>query len=74
MVDLAADGNGNRVIDAGDYEVLRSEFSAIARAGRSSQIAFRSDVSLPEPASRLLLLIALAGLVGQIGRHRALRS
>lgn len=54
--DLAADGNGNNVVDAGDFTVWRANY------GQSSAAA-SSAAAVPEPATCLLLMTALAGVV-----------
>jgi hypothetical protein len=51
--DLAADGNDNREIDAGDYEVWASNF------GRDAGTAAPLNHTVPEPATWILLLVWL---------------
>ena len=58
-VKLAADGNGNRVIDDGDYGVWAAHYGNTL-AGSSASVA---GEAVPEPASLPLVAIALAGAI-----------
>ncbi len=62
---LAADGNGNRQVDAGDYMIWKRNFGASVGAGR---ITANAQV-VPEPASMLLLSFALV-VIRRAGRRQ----
>jgi hypothetical protein len=51
-----ADGSGNGLVDQADLDVWRSRFGAVLGAGAGSGAA------VPEPATAVLLILALAGL------------
>jgi hypothetical protein len=51
-----ADGSGNGLVDQADFDVWRSRFGAVLGAGAGSGTA------VPEPATGVLLITAVAGL------------
>ncbi|MCA9184826.1 MAG: autotransporter-associated beta strand repeat-containing protein [Pirellulaceae bacterium] len=57
--DLAADGNGNGMIDAADYTIWKDNFGN-TRNGVAT-------VTVPEPASAVLAIVALLALVRRAG-------
>jgi hypothetical protein len=59
---LPADGNANGVVDAADYGIWRSHFGQIGidSAATATQV---SIPAIPEPATRMLLSTAAAGLL-----------
>jgi cyclophilin family peptidyl-prolyl cis-trans isomerase len=64
----AADGNGNGVVDAADYVIYRKRFGATSGSGSSDL----GEVSVPEPASGLLVVLGML-LVGPLERRRTRR-
>jgi hypothetical protein len=67
ITNAAADGNGNGMVDAGDYVVWRNTLGQTT--GISSEV---SDffASVPEPATGLSLLVAIAILAFRRRRQR----
>ena len=59
---LAADGNFNGIVDAGDYTIWR-DHATLPDAGASS------DGAVPEPSS--LILLAMAGVTIFLHRSRS---
>ncbi|MCI0492597.1 MAG: hypothetical protein L0Z07_06650 [Planctomycetes bacterium] len=57
---LLADGDGNHAVDAGDFDVWKLHFGEMAGSGSAG--ASSSHVSVPEPASLTLILLAISGL------------
>ncbi|HEY4232336.1 MAG TPA: PEP-CTERM sorting domain-containing protein, partial [Lacipirellulaceae bacterium] len=57
---LAADGNGDGIIDAGDYIVWRDHLGASVGSGAGASSSAVSAV--PEPSTLLLGLMAAAGV------------
>lgn len=55
-----ADSNGNGVVDTGDYTVWQSEFGGGTPAGVNV-----ANTNVPEPATVVLLLFAMVGVVGR---------
>jgi hypothetical protein len=55
--ELAADGDDNGTVDAGDLAVWRENFGAVASAAAAGSV-----VPVPEPSSAFVL-VAVAGLV-----------
>lgn len=67
---LAADGDGNEVIDDNDYSYWRSRFGA----GSGTGVALGESAMVPEPRLQLWLLLSLVGLGVFQYRRRAERS
>jgi endonuclease/exonuclease/phosphatase family metal-dependent hydrolase len=65
---LSADGNGNLVVDAGDYVVWRKQMTT-----GSGALAPGPNMPVPEPASNLLALVALA-VIAAADRRKPPRS
>lgn len=63
-VSLAADGNGDGVVSDADYTIWKNNFGAISVAGSG---AAASSTSVPEPASAILLTMAIS-LLAIFGR------
>jgi hypothetical protein len=63
-INLAADGNGDRKIDAADYDLWRAHFGETFGSGATADVP---NGSVPEPASATLILIAGAGLAASRG-------
>ncbi|MEX0611574.1 MAG: glycerophosphodiester phosphodiesterase family protein, partial [Pirellulales bacterium] len=62
--DLAADGNGNKEIDVGDYDLWRAHFGQMVPDGGSGSTgASRSQPAVPEPAVSMYLMEMLALLI-----------
>ena len=58
---LAADGNGNYVVDAGDLDTWRANYGRSVSAGAGS--GFEMEAAVPEPAGVVLLMLgAIMGL------------
>jgi hypothetical protein len=58
---VAADGNGDRIVDAADYVLWRNEFDREieVRAGPANQIPSDPPFATPEPATSTLVAILL---------------
>jgi hypothetical protein len=56
--DLAADGNENGEVDNGDYNVWRSHFGNTAKLGGGAFLRLSDNVSVPEPATHFMLIMA----------------
>jgi len=56
-----ADGNGNGIVDAGDYTVWRDALSGVV-------VGSASGVAVPEPASIALVIFGVAFTLGMRGR------
>jgi hypothetical protein len=54
-IGLAADGNGNQVVDLGDYEQWKFEYQQADGSGTSSRAA------IPEPSVAVLFWTGLLG-------------
>ena len=52
---LAADGNGNNSVDAGDYTVWKTHFGETAGSGSGAS----AIAPVPEPTTLVLFLVAL---------------
>ncbi|MEM6798765.1 MAG: PEP-CTERM sorting domain-containing protein, partial [Planctomycetota bacterium] len=55
---LAADGNGNGIVDGGDYAVWRNNYELVAAASSFAAAA-------PEPSAFALVVTAVGGLAGR---------
>ena len=66
---LAADGDGSSTIDDGDYAVWRAHFGQTA--GSSASAGGSASGAVPEPTSRLMLII---GMLAVFFRRRAVAS
>jgi hypothetical protein len=64
---LAADGNNNGRIDAGDYSVWKTNFGQTRGSGAVTNLS----VGVPEPASAVLMVVALMSLIAM--RRRMIR-
>ena len=56
---LAADGDGSRTIDEGDFDVWKSHFGNTLGSGSGADPA---NHSVPEPATMALLVICILAL------------
>jgi GH35 family endo-1,4-beta-xylanase len=65
--DLRADGNGDRLVDDADYAIWRSYFGTSYGSGSG-----QASATVPEPASDVLLLLAVVSAAGL--RSRTKRS
>jgi hypothetical protein len=57
-VGLAADGNGNVIIDAGDFNVGKTNFGHTAGSGSGARV----DAIVPEPATVALLIVGMLAI------------
>ena len=57
-IDLRADGNGNGIVDIGDYSIWRDSFELLSPSSTSSFISISAISAVPEPNSLFLLLSA----------------
>jgi PEP-CTERM motif len=64
---LAADGNGNGIIDAGDYNIWKMHFGEHLGSGTGAS----ANGAVPEPSTLLLLL---SGTLTMCCRRRLLMS
>jgi hypothetical protein len=64
---LAADGNGDDQVDLADRAVWRSHFGESANLGAATG-SLSNAISIPEPASALLLILGAA--LGNLRRRR----
>ena len=62
---LAADGNGNNQIHAGDYDVWKSHFGTVS-PGIGAGSGSISDATVPEPSTLILAALALVPLARRI--------
>ncbi|MGE3239888.1 MAG: beta strand repeat-containing protein [Pirellulales bacterium] len=63
-----ADGNGNGIIDQADYDVWTANFGSTLGTGAGAL----APVSVPEPASALLLLGGVAAILGRVRWSRSI--
>jgi hypothetical protein len=57
---LAADGDGNGLIDAADYDLWRANFGRTAANASGATGSASASPAVPEPASAMLLFVASA--------------
>ena len=62
--DLAADGSRDGVVDQADYDVWRTHFGQTAGNGAGAI----ANAAVPEPATMVMLMLALAGWCLRRGR------
>jgi hypothetical protein len=68
-INLAADGDGNGVVDAGDYVIYRKKFGATSGSGAGDL----GETSVPEPSSGLLILSVML-VFNAVSRRRPART
>ena len=68
---LAADGNGNHVVDAADYTVWRNNLGATLGSGSGAALPSAAPLSagVPEPSALALAAVGIVGLLARIPRR-----
>jgi hypothetical protein len=62
-----ADASGNGLVDSGDFDIWRSHFGQMAGSGAAIPSANPLSAAAPEPATLVLLIMAIAGM--SLGRR-----
>lgn len=52
---MSTDGNGNDVVDSGDFDTWRSHFGETAGGGAMAGV----NATVPEPAATMMLVLAV---------------
>ena len=73
---LAADGNGNHVVDAADYSIWRDHLGATLGSGSGLALPSAKPLSagVPEPATVGLLIVGILAMVSLLTRERVINS